>query len=201
MGPARRTARAGLLLVLPAVLLVASCSFDYGSNKASSTEEEPTAIFTGFVHRVVDQGTVILEIRADRAESFEKGHRTELEGVTFDQYDSKGALQATGRADSATVWTDTDNAEFRGDILLESKREKALLKAESLTWTDSTKVLEGGLERVVSVERDDGSWVSGAGFRADLRRRAFSFKESSEGKIVPSSSDNAESASESGSAR
>jgi len=175
------------MLVVVASLLV-SCSFDYGSGTSSSGEEEPTAIFTGFEHRVVDHDTVILEIHADRAESFDKDHRTELEGVTFSQFDSKGALQASGKADSATVWTDTDNAEFRGDVVLVSKREKATLKAESLTWTDSTKVLEGGLERVVSVQRDDGAWVDGAGFRADLRRRSFSFREASEGKIVSSSS-------------
>ncbi|HUX37799.1 MAG TPA: LPS export ABC transporter periplasmic protein LptC [Rectinemataceae bacterium] len=168
--------------------LLLSCSFDYGSAKQTSTEEEPTATFTRFVHRVVDQGTIILEIRADRAESYDKDHRTELQGVTFSQFDSKGALEASGKADSATVWTDTDNAEFRGDVLLESKREKATLKAESLSWTDSTKVLEGGLERIVSVQRDDGSWVSGAGFRADLKRRAFSFQEASEGRMVTTSS-------------
>jgi len=179
-------ARFALLVIFATALL--SSSFDYGSAKSTATEEEPTAIFVGFVHRVVDKGTVILEIHAARAESFEKNHRTELEGVTFTQYDSKGALQASGTADSATVWTDSDNAEFRGDVVLESKREKATLKAETLTWTDSTKVLEGGLERIVSVNRDDGAWVRGAGFRADLKRRSFSFSEASEGKIVSSSS-------------
>ncbi len=189
MAPAPRLRSAGFAFLALSVGLLLSCSFDYGSAKQTSTEEEPTAIFTRFVHRVVDQGTMILEIRADRAESFDKDHRTELQGVTFSQYDSKGALEASGKADSATVWTDTDNAEFRGDVVLESKKEKATLKAESLSWTDSTKVLEGGLERIVSVERDDGSWVSGAGFRADLRRRAFSFEEASEGRIVSGSTE------------
>lgn len=171
-------------LLLPLGLLL-SCSFDYGSPKSGQAEEEPTAIFTGFVHRVVDQGSIILEIHADRAESFEKGHRTELSGVTFTQFDSKGAVEASGKADSATVWTDTDNAEFRGDVVLDSRDEKATLTAESLTWTDSSKVLEGGLERVVTVKREDGAWISGAGFRADLRRRSFSFKEATEGRMVP----------------
>jgi len=180
-------ARAVSLFVLASLLL--SCSFDYGSTKSAATEEEPTAIFIGFVHRVVDKGVIILEIHASRAESFEKNHRTELEGVTFSQFDAKGLLQAAGSADSATVWTDSDNAEFRGDVILDSKREKATLKAETLTWTDSTKVLEGGLERIVSVNRDDGAWVRGAGFRADLRRRSFSFSESSEGRIVASPPD------------
>ena len=179
--------RARLLPLAIIVLFITSCSFDYGSSKSNASEEEPTAIFIGFVHHVVDKGTIILEIHAARAESFEKDHRTELTGVNFTQFDSKGALQAAGRADSATVWTDSDNAEFRGNVILESKREKATLKAEKLTWTDSTKTLEGGLERTVSIDRDDGAWVSGAGFRADLRRRSFSFSEASEGKIVSSS--------------
>lgn len=187
MASAPRGIALRFLLLLAAGLAV-SCSFDYGASKPGTAEEEPYAVFTGFVHRVVDGSTVILEIRADHAESFEKNHRTELTGVTFTQFDSQGALEASGRADSATVWTDTDNAEFRGDVTLDSRREKATLRAETLTWTDSTKILEGGLERVVSVKREDGSWVSGAGFRADLRRRSFSFKEAAEGAIVPEKS-------------
>ena len=45
----------------------------------------------------------------------------------------------------------------------------------------------GGLDRTVEVSRGDGSWVRGAGFSADTRRRSFSFRESVEGSMVESS--------------
>ena len=186
MALACRKVPAKLTVLVALAGSLVSCSFDYGAAKSLSNAEEPTAIFKGFVHHVVDKGVIILEIHAARAASYEKNHRTELEAVTFTQFDSRGGLEASGSADSATVWTDSDNAEFRGNVLLTSKREKATLKAETLSWTDSTKTLEGGLERSVSVHRDDGAWVRGAGFRADLRRRSFSFSEASEGKIVSS---------------
>jgi LPS export ABC transporter protein LptC len=181
--------RAGTIASLGLLILAASsCSFNYGAAAPANSEEQPSAVFTRFVHRIVDKGTLVLEIRAERADAYTKGHRTELVGVDFTQYDAKGAVSATGRANSATVYTDSENAQFRGNVRLESKSENSILEAEELTWVSDTKMLSGGLERIVSVSRGDGAWVRGAGFEADLRRRSFSFQESTEGRFVPSSS-------------
>jgi LPS export ABC transporter protein LptC len=177
-----------IVLIFLAVfgLLAASCSFDYGDElaQAQTTEEQPTAVFTDFTHRVVDRDRLVLEIHAARASTYSTGHRTELKSVNFAQYGNEGALAASGKADAATVYTDSENAEFRGHVLLESKSEQAVLEAEELTWVSDRKTISGGLERIVSVTRQDGAWVRGAGFSADLRRRTFSFQESTSGQFV-----------------
>jgi LPS export ABC transporter protein LptC len=185
MGRANRDRLAGTFPILVIAALVAvSCSFDYGDVGAKSEKELPTAVFTAFVHRVVDKGQLLLEMKSDYAESYTKSHRTELEGVTFTQYDSAGKVTATGRANSATVYTDTEDAEFRGDVKLQSTGEDSILEAENLAWNSDQKRLTSGLERIVSIKRGDGSRVRGAGFEADLRRRSFSFQEGTEGVFV-----------------
>ncbi|MEI6874258.1 MAG: LPS export ABC transporter periplasmic protein LptC [Spirochaetota bacterium] len=179
----------GISILVPFLLFfVLSCSFDYGAVVAPRDEEQPDAIFTKFVHRIVDKGKLLLEIRAERASAYTKGHRTELEGVDFTQFNASGDVAATGRANAATVYTDSENAQFRGEVRLLSKSEDATLEAEELSWVSDRKTLSGGLERIVSVSRGDGAWVRGAGFEADLRRRSFSFQEASEGRFVPGSS-------------
>ena len=49
----------------------------------------------------------------------------------------------------------------------------------------------GGIDRSVTVTRGDGSWLRGAGFVADSRRRSFSFRESVEGAFVSSEGESA----------
>jgi LPS export ABC transporter protein LptC len=172
---------AGLVL---GSLLALSCSFDYGPAPLESDVEQPSAIFTDFVHRVVDKSQLILEVSADRAEAYTKSHRTELTGVTFTQFSSTGEISANGSADAATVYTDSENAEFRGQVRLESQTEDSVLEAEELTWISDTKTISGGLERIVAIRRGDGAWVRGAGFEADMLRRSFSFQEATEGRLV-----------------
>ena len=46
------------------------------------------------------------------------------------------------------------------------------------------KVLEGRPDGSVSLSKDDGSWVTGRGFRADARSRSFSFSGRTEGYFV-----------------
>lgn len=166
-------------------LALGSCSFDYGANGTEGTEELPSAVFHGFVHNIVDQDAKVLEIRAELAESYVESRRMVLRGVSFTEYDrSTGAAVTVGHAERAVVYTDTEDAEFSGSIVIDSSREDALLDAEYLAWDSDAKRLTSRLDRSVSVRRKDGSWIRGAGFSADLRRRSFAFRESVEGNFV-----------------
>jgi len=176
------------ILALSAFFMVGmsclSCSFDYGGLPGADAREEPSAIFSDFVHRVVDKGSLVLEVRAARAEAYDSSHRTILTDVAFSQFASNGDLAATGTADAATLFTDSEDAEFRGRVRLQSKTEDSVLEAEQLTWISDSKTIRGGLERIVSIRRGDGAWVRGAGFEAEMLSRSFSFQEASEGRIV-----------------
>jgi LPS export ABC transporter protein LptC len=180
--------------ILAAALLLPSCSLaGLASQVAANEEELPTAIFSDYAHTLVVRGKRNFVLEAARAELYETSKRTLLTGVTFSEYDpDTGELLSLGRADEAVYHSDTKDAEFSGSVLLESKKQDAVLQGEFLRWIDKDKRLEGRLDRTVTISRADGSRVSGAGFEADARRRAFSFRESVEGRIESKSDSKSE---------
>jgi LPS export ABC transporter protein LptC len=173
-----------LAAVALAAALLASCSLAGMTSQEAEGEELPTAVFSDYSHTVVVRGKRNFELKAARAELYETSKRTVLKGVTFSEYDpDTGELLSLGQAEGAVYHTDTKDAEFSGSVRLESKKQDAVLMSEFLRWIDKDKRLEGRLDRTVTVSRADGSRVSGAGFEASARKRAFSFRESVEGRI------------------
>jgi LPS export ABC transporter protein LptC len=180
-----RRAAASVAAVAVTATFLAACSLaGYAAQAPESEKEFPTAVFSGYSHTVVVRGKRNFELKADRAELYETSKKTILSGVSFSEYDTDtGKLLSLGRADDAIYHTDTKDAEFFGDVRLESKKQDAVLQGEYLRWIDKNKRLEGRLDRMVTISRADGSRVSGAGFEADTRKRAFSFCGSVEGRI------------------
>jgi LPS export ABC transporter protein LptC len=177
---------AGRLAALAAAaFLSVACSFNYGSAAQASAEAAPSAVFRDFDHQVFIKGQLALGLHADLAESYEAEGRILLHGVTFTEYDrSTGEADAEGMADEAVFFTANENAEFSGSIEIQSRSEDAALRAEHLSWDGGTKVLSGGLDRSVTVTKGNGTWLRGAGFSADSRRRSFGFREAVEGSLV-----------------
>jgi LPS export ABC transporter protein LptC len=164
---------------------LASCSIDYGAGPGEGAEPLPTARFLNYRHTLVVRGKRSLELRADKAETYAQDKKTVLSGVVFTEFDpDTGEEIASGRADSAVFWPDTEDAEFSGSVRLSSTRQDAVLEGEYLRWNGREKKLEGRLDRAVTISRSDGSRVSGAGFSADARKRSFAFKENVSGTIV-----------------
>ena len=175
----------GSVAILLALVLASACSFNYEGANAAGGEDVPDAVFHDFDHNVYKGGTKILSLHAGLAESYDKDGRMVLHDVDFSSYSrGSGALAAEGHAESAVFHSDTQDAEFSGSITIRSTQEDAKLEAEYLEWKGSDKTLSGGIDRSVTVRRGDGSWLRGAGFVADSRRRSFSFRESVEGAFV-----------------
>jgi len=162
-----------------------ACSIaGYAAQDKVDDEELPIARFTDYSHTVVERGKKMLELKASSAALYETSKKTVLSDVSFSEYDpDTGELVSRGKADGAVYHTDTKDAEFSGSVLLESKRQDAILGGEFLRWIDKEKKLEGRLDRTVTISRADGSFVSGAGFEASGLNRSFSFRESVEGLI------------------
>jgi LPS export ABC transporter protein LptC len=184
------TAVALAALSTVAAIGLSACSLaGYVSQSESEGEAPPTARFVDYSHTVVERGKKMLELKASTAELYEDSKKTLLEGVVFSEFDpDTGELVSFGKADRAVYHADTKDAEFSGSVLLESKRQDAVLQGEYLRWIDKDKRLEGRLDRTVTISRADGSSVSGAGFEASALRRSFSFRESVEG-IIQSKAD------------
>ena len=180
--------RRAFLVLLALTLALASCSLDYGAGNGGQGEAElPTARFTNYTHTIVERGAKAFELSAASAEAYEEADRTVLTDVRFSEYDpDTGELVSSGRADRAVFYPESEDADFIGNVWLESKRQDAILEGESLRWDGEGKRLEGGLEKTVTVRRGDGSWVSGAGFEANAHTLSFVFRESVEGYVARS---------------
>jgi len=184
-GLSRRRFHPVLLPLFLALFSASACSFNYEGANAPGSEGLPDAVFHNFDHNVYMGSTKILSLHAGLAESYDRDGSMVLHDVDFSSYSrGSGALAAEGHAESAVFHSGTQDAEFSGSITIRSTQEDASLEAEYLEWKGSDKTLSGGIDRSVTVTRGDGSWLRGAGFVADSRRRSFSFRESVEGVLV-----------------
>jgi hypothetical protein len=78
----------------------------------------------------------------------------------------------------------SEDATASGSILIRVPEDKASLSAESLSWFKEGKRLEGGAGETVRLEKEDGSFVEGLGFKADFRRRRLEYGSSVRGSYV-----------------
>jgi LPS export ABC transporter protein LptC len=135
----------------------------------------PNSILVDFTHTIMADGHVWVVLEARRAETYDKRQEIVLYGVRFREFDAAGELVSEAVADQAVYHTDTEDASAAGSIRIYSPEEKASLSADSLTWIHRGKRLQAGPAAPVLLEKEDGSFVEGSGFRADFRRRQLEF--------------------------
>jgi LPS export ABC transporter protein LptC len=173
----RKAERSIFYFLLTALLMLGNCSLDYEEAGVAEdiAEETPETVFIDFTHSIVDSGRLWVVLEAERAESYPKRKEIILDKVRFREYDEQGELVIEGLAGEAVFFTDSENAALSGSIFIYSALDEAGLYADRLTWTREGKVLESGGEAPVLLRKDDGSYMEGSEFRADLRRKEFSF--------------------------
>ena len=174
------------LLAATLAALLGACTFDYGGDPGPEqlADEVPETVLTAASHTVVRNGRVVAEIRARRIENFPGAGRAVLSDVRYVEYDGSGSVAATGRADRAVYFTESEDAEVAGAVQLRSVSQEASLTAEELHWDHAGRLLSTGPEQVVAVIRDDGSRVHGAGFEAELRAKTIHFSGPVSGRLV-----------------
>lgn len=175
------TPGAAMPAVLAAAMLAASafgCSLDYGTELAEDIGEgTPDAVVIGFEHTVVENGKPRFRISAKRGESFRELEKMKLSGVKFVEYspDGDGKVVSEGSADSAVLYTDTESAEMSGSVLLSSARDGITVSSAYLKWDGDARTLESRADAVTTLADDDGSSLSGSGFKVDAATRSFEF--------------------------
>jgi len=184
--PGIRSLRSLALPLLAAAALFSGCSLNYEEARMAEgiAGETPDTIMVNFRHTVVNEGKVWVKFSAERTESYGKRKEVVLLGVRFQEYDAEGKLVTEARADRAVFKVDSEDATAAGSILIRAPEEKASLSAESLSWFKEGKRLEGGAGETVRLQKEDGSFVEGRGFRADFRRRRVQFSSSVKGSYV-----------------
>ena len=172
--------------VVAVCLVFAGCSLDYGDQTVVEKQPEniPDTVAVGLVHRVNKGGKLSVELEASRAESFSSTNITVLSDAHFTEYDDKGAMDTEGRADHVIYHTDSEDAEISGAVQVYSAREKANIRADSLSWENKTKRLTAEPDEKVLLKKDDGSFIEGSGFLGDFRHRQLVFNGPVEGQYV-----------------
>jgi hypothetical protein len=151
--------RRNILFIVLSFFIV-NCSLDYRSAFESEKLEEkiPDTILINFKHIVVEDNKKLFQIEAKQALIF--------------------------NADHARFHSDTENAEIWGSVYFYSAREGAQLTTDSLSWEKDSRILKANPEDLVRINKDDGSFIQGRGFLADMRRKSVSFLSQVWGKIV-----------------
>lgn len=173
-------------IVIIGYLCLTGCSLDYkGAFESEKLEEQiPDTVLINFKHIVVDDNKKVFQIEAEVAMIFKKNQLTSLTKVHFYEYDYEGKIVTEGWADNARFFRDSENAEIWGNVYFYSAKEGAEIFTPSLTWEKETKILQSKPEELVKINKDDGSFIQGRGFMADLRRKSVSFLSQVWGKIV-----------------
>jgi hypothetical protein len=174
--------------------MFSACSLDYGAALGEDLDERmPDTVIFDFVHTIVENGSPRFRLSAHRAEAFRATRTLKLVGVGFVEYEraepglngsrslAVPVVVAEGRADSAVFNTATESADLTGNVRVRSTKDGITVTSAFVRWDGEARLLEGPSESVTTIQDDDGSRVSGAGFRADAVRRSFGFTERATG--------------------
>lgn len=173
-------------LILPVFFALAiSCSIPEGGDDAAAAGEKPDAVFMNFSREEVEDGIVVFSAKADKAEYFRDRGLLVIYNVTFeDRGKEGGSPKTTGEAEKAVYHEDTGDAEFSGFVRLYSKEEDASFETSELKYLSATQTIEGAADLTVIVKTGSKLFLRGMGFFADIRAKAFAFRNGVQGVLT-----------------
>lgn len=164
-----------VLFPLFTALLLAGCSFDYGSS-LSGEEETPDIIMNDVDYVRIRDGEPQVRFKAELAERYEESRIMELKNFSFEQFERRGGeVNAAGRAGEAHVELDSGNINLGGGVTLAVESEDVVIETGKLDWKDEERDLSGSESDEVRINRANGTSFSGWGFSANARSRAWGF--------------------------
>ena len=171
-------------LLFLAVFVFGRCTFDYG-DAASEHDDQADIVMENVEYVRMRDGDPVVRFRAQQAERYETRQTMELQNFSFEQfYGHGGEVNATGSAGSGLVELDSGNIQLERSIIIAVDSEDITIETENLSWEDEKRVLAGGAEQPVDIQRSDGTVFSGRGFSADARSRTWTFTGGVEGSYV-----------------
>jgi LPS export ABC transporter protein LptC len=157
------------------LLLLASCTFDYGQQEAANADQ-PDIVMEDVEYVRVRSSDPLARFKAERAERYEERQIMKLRNFSFEQFGNHGEdVNAYGRAGSATAEIDTGNISLEDGVRLEVESEDIAIETQQLEWRDKERLLLGGEGGAVNILQESGTSFNGIGFRADARLRTWEF--------------------------
>lgn len=170
--------------LLTSILILAGCSFDYGTAPVEDTNL-PDIIMNDVEYVRVRSADPVVRFQAQRAERYEKRQLMELQDFSFEQFEGHGEeINAAGRAGTASVELDSGNIRLEGGVSLAVDSEDITIETEKLNWRDRERVLSGDEEGSVNILRENGTSFTGWGFTANARNRTWEFSGGVEGSYT-----------------
>lgn len=173
----------GMILAL-IILSLSSCTMESQALLEPKTYEFPDISLTQATYVLGRSGEPKLTITADEIAIYEKTKEARLKGLHFSQQDENGESLLSGRADSATVNTETYDATLIGNILVTQKAEDFTIEAEQLFWLHDEQVLQSEEDAGVRILYDGGQSIEGRGFKGNLKSGLYQFTGLTEGVLL-----------------
>ena len=165
-------------------LLLTACSFDYGAGQGLENTR-PDIVMENIEYVRVRGGDLLARFRAEHAERWEELQTMELRDFTFEQMEDHGeTVNVEGSAKAAKVQLDTGDITLSGGVWISIESEDITISTAGLEWKDKEKILTGGEEDDVDVQRSDGTSFTGRGFSAEIRSRIWAFSGTVQGSYV-----------------
>lgn len=168
--------------------LLVSCSLDYGESQKSTVTVVPEMIIMEPEITRVEKGRRTMWIEAASLELFKDDDSFYSKGISFKQFNAKGAVSAVGSA--GYLYADNKNGFYTllDGVSINSLEHSVQLSSPSFRWDNSTEQLCSGKSDVVTVIRSPSNdnirlVAKGTGFSASMLRMEYMFKNRIEGSL------------------
>ena len=169
--------------LLCALLLIA-CSFDYGAGD-DLEGTRPDIVMDNIEYIRVRKGDMLARFKAEHAERWEERQVMELKDFSFEQMEDHGeTVNVEGAAKAATVQLDSGDIALSGGVRISIESEDIIISTAGMEWKDKEKILSGGENDEVEIQRSDGTSFTGIGFSAAIRSRTWTFSGEVKGSYV-----------------
>lgn len=173
----------GMILAL-LILSLSSCTMESQADLSSKVYEFPDISLTEATYVLGRGGEAPLSITAGEIAIFEKTNQAKLKNLEFIQLGLEGEPLLTGRADAATVNTETYDAQLFGNIVVTQKEEDFTIEAEQLLWLHDEQILQSTEDSAVRILYDGGQSLEGRGFKGNLKSGTYEFTKQVEGVLL-----------------
>ena len=166
----------GILVVLCTVIVAAwatSGCHDGDEELPSPPKNMPTQVIDNFTLTEMDGEYVSWRLKAERADIYDYANEAKVFDVHVDFYE-EGTYSSTLTSREGTIDMLRHNMQARGDVVLVSRKDGAVLKTEELNWdADANRIYS---DAYCTLERGH-SIIRGQGFRATPGLESFSTHE------------------------
>ena len=169
-----------IILMLSAMLLLPSCTFDRNEEVKSEKLERPDMVLErGTMQIHTGDEPVILS--SDLITYYSIDEYAELGAFSFSQKDSDGNIRLEGSADKGRIDTGTRVLTLEGEIHLKDIESGLTLQTEGVLIFDIENE-EVTTDDSVMVEYEEGIF-RGTGFYGNLKKEEYSFRKIEEGRL------------------